>query len=593
MSKHPNLAKALADISGNEQQIEAVNAEGHCVVLAGPGSGKTKVLTISMAKSLTSEAIDPRGVACITFSNECALELESHLANFGISNNDRNFIGTVHSFAFTQIIIPYARCVPGLPFSSPEVASDKNCEEAANTAYAAVGIHTDLRQLWTLAQAKRKRELDRSLDSWLGDNPTLANLIEAYENNLHQRNLVDYDDMTLIALRIVKENEWVKAALRARFPVLFVDEYQDLGYALHELVKLLCLDGGMRLFAVGDVDQSIYGFNGANPQLLRELAERADVSDVRLRFNYRSGQKIIQASLDALHEDRSYISADGVSEGNLVFKSVAGGLDAEARYISDKVVPYLRNRHPTGKISILYRVARLGNIVADALEKNHVVYSRSDGNALIRRGSRLCRFIEGCAYWATGGWKVADPSYAKLMKQALGLVYAGRATDLEEQMISDQLISFLCSSIDSGERTHAWLKRFDAEVFNEWRSISRNRLTKWEDVTEMIARTGPKPENDMYLNIFAGNIEDQSCINLSTLHSAKGREFDAVVLFGMNDGGMPSRRDKESKSSMLEARRLFYVGITRAKKELVIVCGKQNCSPWVIELYKRSTGEEQ
>lgn len=559
------------------------------MVLAGPGSGKTKVLTISMAKSLVTEALDPRGVACITFSNECASELETRLADFDISNNDRNFIGTIHSFAFTQIIIPYARCIRGFPLNNFGVASNRDIEKAAIAAHAAFGIDTRSDQLYAPAQAKRKSELDRSLDSWLGDDPTLAKLIEAYENNLHQRNLIDYDDMTLMALRMVKEHEWVKGALRARFPVLFVDEYQDLGYALHELVKLLCLEGGIRLFAVGDVDQSIYGFNGANPLLLKELADRADVFDVRLRFNYRSGQKIVQASLDALHEDRGYQSADGTPEGNLIFKSVHGGLDAEAKYISEEIVPYLLNRHPAGEVSILYRAAWLGDIVAEALDRNEIVYSRFDGNALIKRRSRLCRFIESCASWVAGGWRLANPSYAKLMRQALWLVYAGRAADFEEQLISDQLISFLCSSIDSGEQTHAWLTRFDTEVFCAWKSISRNHLTNWEDVTEMIERTGSGSEKDMSLNILSGNIGDQGCISLGTLHSAKGHEYDAVVLFGMNDNGLPSARDKDSEKSMLEARRLFYVGITRARKELAIVCGRKNCSPWVKELYERST----
>jgi len=110
------LEAALADLAKNAEQYQAVYQAGHCVVLAGPGSGKTKTLTAAMARTLLDEVADPQGVACITYNNECAHELESRLASLGVRPSERVFIGTVHSFALAQVIAPYARCVmPELP----------------------------------------------------------------------------------------------------------------------------------------------------------------------------------------------------------------------------------------------------------------------------------------------------------------------------------------------------------------------------------------------------------------------------------------------------------------------------------------------
>ena len=156
------------------------------------------------------------------------------------------------------------------------------------------------------AAEKRRRDVDRALPTWRTQNPELADFIEAYEAELRRKGLIDFDDMPLLAFKMIKDHGWIRDALRARFPILFVDEYQDLGHALHELVLLLCFQSGIRLFAVGDADQSIYGFIGANPELLRDLTARSDVTTLRLRFNYRSGAKIIRASLGALGEERDY-----------------------------------------------------------------------------------------------------------------------------------------------------------------------------------------------------------------------------------------------------------------------------------------------
>ncbi|MEQ9316674.1 MAG: ATP-dependent helicase [Henriciella sp.] len=509
--------------------------------------------------------------------------------HFSAEINNRAFIGTVHSFALTQVILPYARCLPGLLPNEFCVASLAERRGAVEVAYSQVfDDHFDPHERWRFAEEKRRSVVDRSLPDWRGRNPELADYIEAYEAELRRRGLIDFDDMPLIAFRMIQQHGWIRSALRARFPVLFVDEYQDLGHALHELVLLLCFVGGMRLFAVGDADQSIYGFSGADPELLQNLLGRPDVRVIRLRFNYRSGAKIIRASLGALGEERDYREREGAPDGDLFFWKVKGDIDAQARAIGKQILPALLERHPAEEVAILYRAAWLGDKMAAALDAEDIPYVRTDGNALIKRSSRLARFIEGCARWSTGGWRETAPPYSRLLSQAKALVFGGRCSETEEQILSGQLIAFLRSGIDSGETTHTWLQRFWHELIVPWRTFTRNPQEEWDVCSELVTRTDPARGGDVALNIFAGRTEGTGRVSLSTLHSAKGREFDGVILFNMNAGAIPNQRDKKTPAALREARRLFYVGVTRPRKELAIAYQDGNPSPWIIELYKRS-----
>ncbi len=144
------------------------------------------------------------------------------------------------------------------------------------------------------------------------------------------------------------------------------------------------------------------------------------------------------------------------------------------------------------------------------------------------------------------------------------------------------------SGIAAGETTHAWLQRLCRDLVAPWRTLARNPQQEWEICSEMVAKTDPAQGKDMALNIFAGRIEGSGRLSLSTLHSAKGREFDAVILYGMNASDIPSNHDRRSAASLREARRLFYVGVTRPRKELSIVYQECHHSPWVAELYQRS-----
>lgn len=589
MSNYLAFKNALTELEKNKEQFDAVNCKSHCVVLAGPGSGKTKTLTTAIARTLLEEVVAPRAIACITYNNECALELETRLIKLGVTADSLNFIGTVHSFALTQIIMPYARCIENMLPTDFKVANASECRAAVENAYKIVYNDSgDPHKQWGFAKEKRNRDIDRTLPIWKGHNKEQAEFIEAYELELRKMGLIDFDDMPLIAFKMIKENPWIRQALEARFPILFIDEYQDLGHALHELVQLLCLEGKIRLFAVGDADQSIYGFTGANPELLKSLTERSDIQTIQLKFNYRSGTKIVKASSGALDEDREYKSPDGTPEGEIIFNPVQGPLQVQAKFISEELITQLNSRgYKNDQIAILYRTFKEGNVIVNALEHQKIVFHRTDTKALVKRSSKLARFIEDCAKWVTGGWKIAEPSFTGLLKRALSIVYAGYFTEIEEQEISLQLINFLQKSRTPNESANIWLIRFNEELIEIWRNRCRNNFQEWDICLEMIQRTSPTENKDMTLDLFSGKTEGSGRLTLSTFHSSKGREFDIVIVFGINNDIIPDWRDQKTSRSLKEARRLFYVAVTRPRSILHLVYQSKNHSVFLNEFYRR------
>ncbi|MDF6002587.1 UvrD-helicase domain-containing protein [Pseudomonas aeruginosa] len=230
----------------------------------------------------------------------------------------------------------------------------------------------------------RRSVLNRNSVAWRSEEE-LAAWAEAYEAALRQEGLIDYDDMVVFGQRLIAEHDWVLSLVQAKFPVLAVDEYQDLGVALHRIVKRLAFDGGVRLFAVGDADQSIYGFTGADGALLMELAAHEDIEPVRLQLNYRSGAGIVSASEMALGEDRGYRANDLARQTTIEFVLRPDGLADQATHAVAQIIPAALASKPgrtLGDIAILYKDYRAGDIVAEAVAAGGYDYIRVDTAAL-------------------------------------------------------------------------------------------------------------------------------------------------------------------------------------------------------------------
>jgi superfamily I DNA/RNA helicase len=419
-------------------------------------------------------------------------------------------------------------------------------------------------------------------------------LVEAYEAELRRQRLIDFDDMPLLALRALRTHAWLRRATLAKYPVLVVDEYQDLGTALHRMVMGLCFRTGVRLFAVGDVDQSIYGFTGANPALLQRLSERADVETVSLRLNYRSGARIVTASQYALGEDRGYEVPDDAGESTVFFHPRLGNFEAQAVHLFTVVLAQALERSGSrpGDVAILYQAAWIGDAVAESARQHGFEIVRSDTNALYPRGNLLMRWLELCAAWCCGGWRSGAPRFRRISGEGQRLFAEALSVSERRVTFRRRLLAALWERRQPEMFVHDWMTELRAALLDEHFAGCRSLDEEKAVLTAFIARTaaGGDVEN-MTVAQFAGYGDGGDRINLSTLHSAKGREFQIVVLFGMDDGRVP--RNGAGQAERREARRSFYVGFTRAKQELHIMYSQGNPSPFVLEVQERLEQEDE
>ncbi len=570
----PPYLDAAKDLEPNKEQWAAYQSEGNFVALAGPGSGKTKVLTTKLAKIIHEDIEPPRGLACVTYSNECARELRRRLKKIGVSGSGRIFIGTVHSFCFQHIVRPYAR-LADLDIAWPIRVATQNeqNEQFSNAVSNTLGPDQNPYDWRFPSMAYRRVYLDRGSTVWKKTDKGCANIVEEYERLLRNRGLIDFDDMMLLGLQLVKKHDWVRSSIHAKFPAFIVDEYQDLGVPLHELVMALCFSQGeknCRLFAVGDPDQSIYGFAGAQPNLLQELSKRNGVGTETLRLNYRSRQNIIDASELALLEDRGYRSATKET-GVIEFHGFPEGLKQQAAFIASKLVPSLLKNEVVenrGDIAVLYCTKYEGDFIADALSEAGTEYLRIDNNAAYPK-TILTRWLEDCAQWCMSNGGNEAPLLRSIINDYRKL---NNKLQSERDRIEagQKLVRCLMRHNNTNEPLQKWLHTLATEcLFEHLRAdgTQDQEIANLEALLEIASDDGKI--SDWTIERFGGQGGTPEHLNLMTLHSSKGLEFEVVILFAMNDGIIPSYRQTKPEQKH-EPRRLFYVGLTRAKTEVHI-----------------------
>lgn len=561
-----NYLSAAEDLRPNDRQWKAYESRNNCVVLAGPGSGKTKVLTTKMARMLAEDVRPPHGIACITFNNQCAKELKKRLEKLGIEEGSRAFIGTVHSFCLREVVIPYAK-LAGISLPDPlKVASPREQKYLFDAAVDTVLVNENPQYVRTPFDEFRRTVLDRTSAEWTG-NDRYAPLVTEYERLLADAGKIDFDDMALTGLMLIKDHAWVRKALKAKYPILVVDEYQDLGIPLHQIVLHLCVEGGMRLLAVGDPDQSIYGFTGARPSLMNELENRDDVEDIRLRLNYRCGKTIIVASTTALAESRDFESA-GDHKGVVQDYQCPAGFDEQVALVVETIVPQAlmrREGRKLGDIGILYLNQYVGETIAHAVDIAGIEYVRFDqGNPYQR--TPVISWLEDCASWCAGGWKLGEPRLSTLL-QGWVRFNPSLMKDSEFMEFRKRLVRFLFGSRSPDMCLLEWLGAFATQGLYE---NIKNEPTM-ADETEALkslyeACKDGKPLSQYTVANFGGQRGSPDRLNLTTIHSAKGLEYDVVIMMGLEQGRIPYY--KVSPSQEKEARRLFYVAMTRARHEV-------------------------
>lgn len=559
------LAQAT-DLAGNPGQQAAYDSTRHCVVLAGPGSGKTKTLVLKLARIMAEDVRAPRGAACITYSQECARELTRRLERLGLREAPNLFVGTVHGFCLRHLLMPYGRLAE-LPVPYPlTVATQRQSDQAMKwigDRLFGVGHPNKPMDLGR----HRRSVLDRASIAWTSETE-LAGWAEAYEAELRRLGLIDFDDMVIFGQRLVSEHDWVLPLLQAKFPVLAVDEYQDLGVALHRIVKRVAFDGDIRLFAVGDPDQSIYGFTGADGALLQELAERDDVERVQLQLNYRSASRIVSASEMALGEVRGYQSNAPDRQAVIAFVACDDGLVGQAAHAVSEIIPAALAAKPgrmLGDIAILYRDFRAGNVVADAATAAGFDFIRVD-NAAPYRKVALTSWIEDCAAWCAGGWREARPQLRGLLDRWLGF-YRTRISDEQAREEAQRLTQLLWSLRTDDGLARDFVSALRVGMLDALMAAEPSIADQREQVNRMsTALASGGPLADLDLASLGGRDGSPLHLNLLTLHSAKGCEYDVVIMVGLDLGSLPWRN--EAPAARRESRRLFYVGLTRARDEI-------------------------
>ncbi|MCY2950710.1 MAG: ATP-dependent helicase [Planctomycetota bacterium] len=574
---------AAEALRNNEGQWKAYESKGNCVILAGPGSGKTKTLTIKMARMLAEDVRPPRGIACITYNNQCARELRRRLGALGVEDGRRAAIGTLHSFCLQHVVLPYARLAEmAIPDPLSVATTDERDKCWAAAVEAVLGANENPRDWMFRCDVYRRTHLDRGKPEWRGDYEDAAKVIEAYEKALLGGGLVDFDTMVLLGLQLVEQHEWVREALRARFPVIVVDEYQDLGCALHRIVLCLCFQAKIRLVAVGDPDQSIYGFAGAEPALLRNLAKQDGIEPVQLQMNYRCGPTIIRASEVALGEPRGFESGNDEA-GTLDIHHCPQGVEDQASFICDMIIPAALKRRKgrqKGDIAILYRSQYDGNEIARAVERRGWDFIRIDqGNPYPR--SPVVFWLEDCAAWCAGGWQSGVPRLSELVWSWLRFNELV-TDDAGRRQLQRGLVKFLYSHRTADQGLRDWLSEFQVACLD----ASLEREPRLRDDNEAVVKLAEICAADARLagftvSTFGGQGGSGTHLNLMTLHSAKGLEFDVVVMMALEEGKVPDYRSN-TDAKLREDRRLFYVGLTRARHEVHLVY-----SGWYANAYGR------
>lgn len=556
-------------------QKAAYDSNTNCAIIAGPGSGKTKTLVLKVAKILDEEINDYQKVACITYSRQCCRELQQRFKKIGISLNENLYVGTVHSFCLSQIVSPLAHLIDSELPATYSIANEQQRNESFESAKNHIGEAAKYCSFATMTNY-RMSYLERD-ESFNSNDILYASLVTNYERFLRNSGLVDFDDLILISRKMIKDYAWIRDILRAKFPIIVIDEYQDLGKPLHEIVLLL-VEHGVKVIAVGDVDQSIYGFTGAHPELLLSLSERSDFEKVEMKLNYRSAQNIVNLSDGFVGANKGVVAYNQNRVATIDYHLCPNGLEEQVEEALKKAVACvdLLEGRSLSDVAILYPDAKTGDIVAQKAAEKGLFYSRIDSNAPYRKNP-MTNFIEDCASWITFDWKEQDKSiYLNDLIKCFTALTRNFIDDVDSASLA--FVKFLWSSKKISHLITA--ESFVTKMISDHFSVFIDEPKTKDDFYEVLKMQSSLQNTGVLHNInlqmFGDNRDKSNKLNLITYHSSKGCEYDVVIAIGLDNGVFPrlvyKPREKAwyypEDKELQEKRRLFFVALTRAKYDV-------------------------
>ena len=608
--------QSLLDGLNREQQQAVQHTEGPLLILAGAGSGKTKVLTVRIAY-LLAQGVNPYEILAITFTNKAAKEMKSRVEGLVGDVANRIWLSTFHSF-----------CAKFLRFELDNFLGYNSNFTIYDTADSQVVIKAALKALnlddkyypvgamiSAISDAKNKLMFASDYRKQARDfyQQKVADVYEYYERELRKNNALDFDDLLLVAVKLLQSNAAVLDKYSKRFKYVMIDEYQDTNHAQYLLAYLLS-SHWKNIVVVGDADQSIYAWRGADIQNILDFEkDYPNCTSIKLEQNYRSTKIILDAANAVIDNN------EGRPEKNLWTDKVEGAKiqhftaqseHEEAAFIGDTIV----KKHdihgvPYGDMAILYRTNAQSRVLEEALIKRALPYTMVGGTKFYDRKEikdvlaylrvlynpfddlSLLRIINvpKRSIGATTVSKLQDyarengtslfmtltqlhlvdtiKGKTKEKLEEFGILIFTLVAEMDDKSVLDILEAILDRTgyLAQLEESTDPQDQARAENIGELLSVAKdfqdtNPTGTVEDFLEQVA----------LVNDVDSFEQEESKVTLMTLHAAKGLEFPIVFLGGLEEGLFPHSRTLMNPEEIEEERRLAYVGITRAEKELYI-----------------------
>ena len=483
----------------------------------------------------------------------------------GLEKRKNVFLGTVHSFCLAEIITPFAALYPQykipLPIRIISEAEKNHLFNAQN--YEGNPKLNDVDKERTRNIKGISRVAIESYDIAL-------KAAISFEELLIENGYLDFISMVKKSVELISNESYVRKALEAKYPWIIVDEYQDLGKPLHELILTLLNLTKIKVFAVGDADQSIYDFQGAAPDYLIELSQRQDVSCIHLKNNYRSSQAIVDASEYILNSSRGYIASGKFRDyhAKLEFIECSAGMDEQYNKVIEQICKFHAEGTPYHEIAVL--VANNKQIAELAQE-----CSRQNIPAYIARQTfrltELIVWIQNCAKWISDK---ASVSFDEICSTWKSFIPEKRIISEDEYLLLKKTIyQTLTASKVYTDNLLEWLLYLDKAVGITTTFAASERYPDEIDNFNKLLETARSHDEQLTIMFLTRLGIPENQVILTTRHSSKGLEFDVVILTGMEKDSFPSYYDNTPRK-LEEARRLCFVSVSRARKACILIRSK-------------------
>lgn len=591
----------------NDKQKEAVIDESkHLRIIAGAGSGKTRVLTMRIAYLIEQKHINPKNVLAITFTNKAANEMKNRISEMLGEAGDGAFISTIHSLCVR--ILKEEIGVFGYPKNFTIVDGDDQ-KTLLKEAYKEFNIDKkDLSYgsaLDYIANCKYEElSYEKAMDQAYGEKKLVdkANVYKYYDERLKSLYALDFDDLILFTVRLFKLHKDILKKWSSKFIYIHVDEFQDIDKTQYELIKLLssCHDN---VYVVGDPDQTIYTWRGADVNIIVNFdKDFKNTKTIILNQNYRSTNNILEGANSLIKYNKSRVPKDLFSEngdGDKIVHKTLPDETSEAYYVVSCIQSLLKQGYEYNDIAILYRSNYLSREVEKVFIENRIPYVIYGGIRFYER-MEVKDILSYLRLIVTGD----DLAFQRVINQPKRGI-GQKSIDTIFSLAKDNNISMyevvkqglfaknqsvLESFVDMVER---WKSSLDGKPLEEvltdvfeqsgYRSMleKENETERIENVKSLIddikdyQETYPGSTLADYLSMISlytdkANTDGSASVSLMTIHASKGLEFKVVFVVGLSEGIFPSERTMLEQKGVEEERRLAYVAYTRAKEKLTL-----------------------